>query len=118
MSLNAYVPSVDATSSDGSSPATILQKMQSLTSRESISARPYHPPPEGRKRRAPGRAGRPKPAVEQPGTDTSLASSRSLSCAHRQLPQEGPPQPPPQLRERRRGPQLSVAIGVATADHG
>src|SRR2546423_15380326 len=68
MSLNAYVPFVDATSSDGSSPATILQKMQSLTSRESISARPYHPPPGGGNRRAPGWAGRPKSAVEQRGT--------------------------------------------------
>src|SRR5205807_8580315 len=68
MSLNAYVPFVDATSSDGSSPATILQKMQSLTSREFISAPPYHPPPGGGKRRAPGRAGRPKSAVEQRAT--------------------------------------------------
>jgi hypothetical protein len=42
--------------------------MQSLTSREFISPLPDYPPPGGGKRRAPGRAGRPKSAVEQRDT--------------------------------------------------
>src|SRR5437016_1361438 len=99
MSLNAYVPSVDATSSDGSSPATILQNMQSLTSREFISAPPYHPPPGGGKRRAPGRAGAPKSAVEQRGTRPLARFLLSLSCSRLQLPHSRAPEPP-----SRRGP--------------
>jgi hypothetical protein len=63
MSLKAYAPSVDATSSDGSSPARILQKMQSLTS-GSIFLRGVGTHLRENQTAEPGRAGGLKAPVE------------------------------------------------------